>query len=277
MVKIPTIVLLCVSAALCTGCGGQYVLTVPEQVVPAGEQAVPVVRLQRNEVYVYAQPVRRAAMRFSVAEGPVRGAYTDELGYAGTYVPTPDKPGRYELTVKHLDYQGDQVRKSVPVYVWDPARAALAVDIDALPWLRGEAISQASAALNSLARDANVLYLTRSGSQGQKAAYNRLAEAGFPDGPILMWQRESWYIVRQGRWNLPRVVVSARMVSQLPDLVKQFPNLKHGLAGGPAAADAFAKAGMTVLTVGPTLTFGAGAGSTQPLETWADLGELKLD
>lgn len=277
MVKIPTIVWLCVAALLCAGCGGQYVLTVPEQVVPAGEQAVPVVRLQRNEVYVYAQPVRRAAMRFSVADGPVRGAYTDELGYAGTYVPTPDKPGRYELTVQHLDYQGDQVRQAAPVYVWDPARSAIAVDIDALPWLSGEAVSQASAALGKLAANTNILYLTRSGREGQKAAFDRLAGGGFPDGPILMWQRESWYIVREGRWNLPRVVVSARMVSQLPDLVKQFPNLKHGLAGGPAAAGAFAKAGMTVLTVGPTLTLGAGAGSMQPLETWADLGELKLN
>ena len=70
------------SAALGGGCGGQYILTVPDQVAPAGGQAATVARLQRSEFGSFAPPVKKAALRFQADGGPLRGAYTDSQGYA---------------------------------------------------------------------------------------------------------------------------------------------------------------------------------------------------
>ena len=43
------------------GCGGQYILTVPDQLAAEGGDAVAVVRLQRSEFYLWAPPSPEAA------------------------------------------------------------------------------------------------------------------------------------------------------------------------------------------------------------------------
>ena len=90
-------------ALLCAGCGGQYLLTVSDQVAPAGGEAAVVVRLQRSEFYMVYVAVKDAAIRLQVGRGKDRGAYTDALGYAGTTLPAPETVGRYMLSVRHLD------------------------------------------------------------------------------------------------------------------------------------------------------------------------------
>lgn len=243
--------LLC-TAALTGGCGGQYILTVPDQLAPAGGEATTVVRLQRNDFFVLAPATKDALMQFRIAGGPLRAAYTDKFGYAGTTVPVPAEPGRYRLVVSHLDIYGDEVTAERPAYVWKADRPAIAVDMDCLPglWL-GDAKS-AAVALRRLADGANVLYLTRRSTRRHPGAHKRLRNAGYPDGPILLWRRERWHIVREKWRGVPivRVVVESRLVGQLPEVRKTFPGLTVGICNSQLAASAFSAAGLRCVVVG---------------------------
>jgi len=236
-----------------SGCGssfGEYILTVPDMVAPAGGEGVAVMRLQRNDFVVIAPPVKQAAIRLAVGEGLQRGAYTDDLGYAGTTLPVPARPGRYELKVAHLDRWGDEVTATAPAYVWDPNAPAVAVDLDSLPGLSPGFSRQSSRALARAVKGANILYLTRRRASGHAELHKRLIGAGYRDGPILEWRRQHWHIVREGKYNMPRVVVESRLVSQLPDLRRMLGGLKTGICRDSLAAKAFAEAGMRVVIVG---------------------------
>ncbi|MCD6303536.1 MAG: hypothetical protein J7M21_01070, partial [Planctomycetes bacterium] len=206
------------SLAHAAGCGGYYIVTVPDQLAPAGGQARTVIRLQRNDFFVLAVPVKQAAVRLRIDDCPERAAYTDKLGYAGTTLPVPDRPGRFEVTVRHLDPWGDEVEAAGRAYVRDPNRPAIAVDMDCLPGLWSGSSDQAARALRRLAVGADLLYLTRRPVRRQRQDHRTLTKAGYPDGPILAWQRQRWHIVREGPYKLPRIVVESRLVSQLPDL-----------------------------------------------------------
>ncbi|HUS92286.1 MAG TPA: hypothetical protein VM695_10575 [Phycisphaerae bacterium] len=255
--------------AAASGCGGDYILTVPDQVAPAGGETVTVVRLQRNDFFVLAPAVEEAAMRFRIGDGPLRAAYTDNLGYAAAAVSVPEKPGRHTMTVAHLDMQGDEAERDCDVYVWDPSRPVVAVDMDCLPGLWLGSSEDAAKALRHLVVGANLLYLTRQSVRHHRAAHETLTKAGYPVGPILTWQREHWHIVRDGPYKLPRVVVEGRLVSQLPEVRKVFPHLATGVCDSALAAKAFAEAGLSVVMVGK-----AAADVSTELrrrESWSDL------
>jgi hypothetical protein len=255
--------------AAASGCGGQYILTVPDQVARAGGQTTAIVRLQRNDFFVLTPAVKDAPMRFRVADEKERGAFTDKLGYAGTTVPVPARPGPHRLRVTHLDRFGDEVVAEAPVYAWDPNRPVIAVDMDCLPGLTLGSSAQASRALQRLAASAKVLYLTRRSTRRHAETHKMLERAGYPDGPVLAWQQQRWHIVREGRFRLPRVVVESRLVSQLPELRKLFPKMDVGVCDAHLAAEAFAAAGLKVLLVGRTPV----DVQTQVLRrnSWADL------
>ncbi len=253
MTRFVAVLLLLSLAPTLVGCGssfGDYVLIVPDMIAPAGGEGVAVVRLKRNDFVVVAPPVEQAAMRLSVGDGLERGAYTDKLGYAGTTLSVPSRPGRYELKAAHLDRWGDEVVATAPVYVWDPNAPVVAVDLDCLPGLSLGFSRQSSRALASVAGGASILYLTRRRASSQAKLHKQLVDAGYPDGPILGWQREYWHIVRQGKYNLPRVVVENRLVSQLPDLRKMLGGLTIAICHDSLAAKAFAESGMRVIVVG---------------------------
>lgn len=272
------IILLC--PLLLTGCGGYYIMSAPDMVAPVGGNIVPVARLQRNDFFVLALPVKGAPLRFKLDELGEKGAGTDDLGYAGvtfdlteeakTY---PLKPGKHRLEVALQDWEGEEEYQVVPVYIWRPARAVLAVDYDDLPPEASFEEEEASAALRKLASQANILYLTRHQVPNQVNAHLRLRRGGYPDGPVLLWQRKRWHIVREGRFNLPRIVIESRMESQLPHLVEQFPKLRHGLTRSAEAARTFADAGLRVLTLNAPFLQGP---DVRPLTTWADLADLDL-
>jgi len=261
--------ILLLAAIVLNGCGGHYTLTVGDHVGAIGRDAPVVARLQRNDFFVLDLAVKEALMRFRVGDGTERGAYTDKLGYAGTTVASPSAPGRYPLTVDHGDFEGEEVHAEAMMFVWDPARTVVAVDADSLPVAWDARADHARAALKRLAEDANILYLTREALHSHAAIHNKLAAAGYPDGPVLLWQRQRWHIVRGGRYKLPRVVVESRLVSQLPELRKMFPKLSIGLCTSKIAARAFAAAGMQAVVIGRA---DVNVPKAIHRESWADLG-----
>jgi hypothetical protein len=233
------------------GCGGNYILTVPDMVAPAGEEAVAVVRLQRADFLFVPMAVKDALMQLQIGDEPHRGAYTDSLGYAGTTLPSPSKPGQYKFQAGHSDHWGDEVRAESNAYVWDPKAPAVAVDLDCLPGMALGFSKQSSLALGRAARGANVLYLTRRSASSHAKLHAQLTKAGYPNGPILEWQRQYWHIVRDGKYyNMPRVVFENRLVSQLPDLRAMLPGLTIGICDNSLAAKAFAESNMRVVVVG---------------------------
>lgn len=254
------------------GCSGSYILTVPDQVAPAGGEAMAVIRLQRSEIALIALGVDEAAIRFKAADCLERGAYTDKLGYAGTTVPVPGKPGKYVMTVAHMDRQGDEIAAEVPAYVWEPNRAVVAVDMDSLPasWLLGDP-APARQALVRLSQSASIIYLTRRPISAHVAVHRELVKDGYPDGPVLMWQQERWHVVREGEYNVPRVVVESRLVSQIPILCKMFPGLKLGITSSSDAAKGFVDAGMKAIVLGSSQAPAKGITYRQ---SWADVGDI---
>ena len=219
------------------GCGGYYVLTVPDQLASKGGAAVPVAQLQRNDFFFLALPAKRQPMRFQIFQTPQsaqespdkgleRGCSTDDLGYAAVEIPMYEKPVRdrpdvYFMKVSLQDIEGEEISATVPLHVWDPSKPVVVVDADCIP---GEGFleeTEASAALQKIVQTANILYLTRKNSRTQQRFHDRLQRGQFPDGPILPWQRRRWHIVREGKFRIPRVVVESRLDSRLPQLMQK--------------------------------------------------------
>ncbi len=253
------------------GCGGKYILTVPDMVAPAGGEGVAVVRLQRTDFMFVPMAVKEALIQLEVADAPRRGAYTDALGYAGTTLTASQKPGQYKLKAEHSDHWGDEIRAESRAYVWDPKAPAVAVDLDCLPGIALGFSKQSSLALGRAAKGANILYLTRHRSSSHARLHTQLTSAGYPDGPILEWQRQYWHIVRDGKYyNMPRVVVENRLVSQLSDLRTMLPGLTVGICEDSLAAKAFAESNMRVVIVGGAKT---DAKDVARRASWTELAE----
>ncbi|MFW5839020.1 MAG: hypothetical protein ACOCZE_00415 [Planctomycetota bacterium] len=245
---IRTAAILCL-AALAGGCGGDYILTAPDQLAPAGKEATVVTRLQRNDFFVLALPVEEAAMTYRAGDLPERGAYTDELGYAGTVIPAPEKPGLYDLRVAHLDVYGDLVEKKARLFVWPADKPLVAVDLDSLPWEISGQSDPAAKAIAAVGDSAGVIYLTRQESDQHQRLHDWLAGQGYPAGPILLWQHKKWHIV-QGSWRIPKIVIEDKMVSRLPEVKKAFANLDYGITSSSVAAGGFAQAGLRPVIIG---------------------------
>ncbi|MGC9454129.1 MAG: hypothetical protein ACP5HU_04630 [Phycisphaerae bacterium] len=234
-------VLLTVSLA---GCGGRYILTAPQQVAPAGGHVRAIVRLQRHEFLRLAPSVEEALLRFSAGDGAVRAAYTDEDGYAAANVPAPAEPGRYALTIRHQDDLGEQFTESVPLFVWSGDATIVAVDADSL-----DDDPQAAEALSRIAEDARVLYMTQADISDHRQIGERLVSDGYPDGPVLLWQRRRWRLT-EGKWRIPKIEFEDRLVSRLAELREDFPQLSYGICSGSRPAAAFAKAGLETIVIG---------------------------
>jgi hypothetical protein len=229
------------------GCSGQYILTAPDQVAPAGGEVRAVVRLQRHEFLRLTPAVEEAVLRFRATGGPVRAGYTDEDGYAGVNVPAPREPGRYALSIAYQDDYGDELSDAVPLYVWEPQTRIVAVDADCLrPPVESP---QAPEALRKIAQDARILYLTRADVDEHGRLHYRLQRWGYPDGPVLLWQRRRWRLV-EGKWRIPKIEFEDRLVNQLSELRKDFPGLATGVCECELAAKAFAEAGLETILVG---------------------------
>ena len=260
-----------VLAAVLGGCSGGYILTIPDQVAPTGGEATPVIRLRRNELARMKVPVRGALMQFRLAGGPLRGAYTDEIGYAGAVVPAPDLPGRYVLSVRPVDpREGDEVEGTADVFAWPADAKVLAVDLDCLPYPGHDDAPAAAAALRGLAPNGYVVYFSRDAIDLHDRLHEVLNLGGYPVGPILLWQRERMHVVRRS-WRLPKIVVESRLVSQLEQLRTVFPGLSVGVCDTVLSAAAFSAAGVDCLFVsGPATAEGV---PPEKMRTWSQLAE----
>ncbi|MBT3201959.1 MAG: hypothetical protein HN350_18820 [Phycisphaerales bacterium] len=280
------------------GCGGEYILTVPDQLSAAGSDITVVARLQRNDFFVLNLASTEAYLRYQITDGLERSASTDKLGYSGVRLAMPKAPGRYDLDVKYQDDDGDEINKTVGVYAWDPARPVVAVDMDPLPrrrakvtqgrkgWWTGLAkysidlvprteagdAESARKAIARLAKTANIIYLTRREVANHLQCRSELTEHGYPDGPVLMWRRQRWHLV-PGRFKIPRVVVESRLVSQLGELRKVFTQMQVGVSTTSLAAKAFADAGMKAVVIGDAKLEGD---KVARISTWKELAEKGL-
>ncbi len=267
------LVLLSWLAVFCVGCGGHYIVTAPDQLASTRSDANVVVRLQRNDFFVLDLAVSDAVISFQIEDLPERAAFTDDLGYAATPVAAPSQPGVYSMRIRHSDLNGDVVLAHSRVFVLEAATPLVAVELDALPMGSSRQVAPALAAMRKMASQANLLYLTREDPSEHAGLHDRLVEAGYPDGPILLWQHKRMHLVR-GWWRLPKLVVESRLVSELPELHRSFMNLRAGVCGTPLAAQAMSQAGLTPVVVGAEAPQVPGA---IRVESWQKLAEQGLD
>ena len=260
-------------AGLCSGgCGGYYVITVPDQLAKAGEDAAIVIRLQRNDFDMIDMATKNAPVRFRIGEGDARFAYTDSDGYAGTIVPTPEDPGRHILEIYYKDSDGIEITGHAPVYVWGPEERIVAVDVESLPLdVLNPDRRAARQALDRISKRAAVIYLSRKDVSHFADLRQQILAAELPDGPVLPWRRQ-YYRMLRGRWGIPRIVFSSHLVSQLDQLKRTFPNLVWGITDSGIGADEFGESGLTTYMLGHS--DGAVVGRTRHT-SWTDLsGDL---
>jgi len=249
MIDLSKIVTTVILLLICAGCGGgYYILTTPDQVGPLGEDAPVVVRLQIRDFWMVRSPAKDRPMRFRVRGGPERIAHTDENGYAGDFVPIPDRPGRYLMTVSLTDTEGEQVNGLANLYVFDPSLPVVVVDADALPV--GSVGVAAVAAVNKIRADnINIAYLTSRQPDDHYLVHDMLRAGGYPPGPLLMWQRQR-YRTEPWRFKLKKLIVEKRMVSQLAEMREIFPLMKYGICDSTLAAEAFVDADLQAVIIG---------------------------
>ena len=265
--------------SLSSGCGGYYILTVPDQLARAGGDVVPVGRLQRNDFFFFAFGCEAAAMRFQVVdEGKLVGneevSFTDKKGFAAVSLPVSKTPGVYATCVTVQDStQGEEVRKVVPLFVWDPRKPVVVVDADAIPRGMLSEFDEASVALRKIAMTANIIYLTRKSKPTQQAGHDRLEAGNYPVGPILLWQRQRWRWERKSGSRFTKIVIESRMESQLTKLRAEFPQLKVGICKGRLAAKAFVQAGMKCVVIGNNSVTGS---TLTHYDSWAQIAEKGL-
>ncbi len=237
---------LLLTGLVCAGCGNFYTLTAPDQVASTGAESPVVVRLQQNDMFMIRMPAKNQPVRFRIGDGIERNVHTDEQGYAATLVIAPDIPGRYSMDVKVSDFEGDEVEGAANFYAWDAATPIVAVDADCLPGWNADALE----ALSRMVRAGmQIVYLTRTEPLKHYQVHQRLEMRGYPDGPVLSWERQFYRIERISRYRV-NVKVDQHLVSQLPHLRTVFPNLKAGIGDSDIAAQAFAEAGMTTYLIG---------------------------
>ncbi len=266
------IVLAALASLLFAGCGGQFTLYAPDPVAPAGQEAPMVVRLQRADLFNVPMSVRDTCIRFQVSEGE-QAAFTDKEGYAGVALRAPVRPGNYPLRVAVQAKEGEEVTQQGRFYVWAKERTAVAVDLDSLPTYASFQAGGARAALAHVATRANIVYLTQKAAPEHARLHRTLAQSGYPDGPILLWQSRRWEIVNQGGMRIPQILWEGKLVSQLPLLRDQFPGLNVGVSTNPRAAAAFHEANLRPVVVGGAYVPG---NYHVRCTTWADLPAVGL-
>jgi hypothetical protein len=234
MNRLTALMLLTLSAA---GCGGEYIVTAPDTVGTAGEEATVVVRLQRREFATLKPPVEDAAITLKLAGRSVCCAFTDEDGYAAIEVELPERPGRHVARLHHQDMWGDEMVGQAAIYALPPDRPVVLADLDSLP--RGDRAGEAAAALERLAERAELVYVTCARAGSPEAARRVVDEAGYREGPVVPCPPGGTLT----DW-------SRHEVDALAALRRRLAGLKWAVTADAGKARTFLRAGLNVLAVG---------------------------
>ena len=254
--------ILVLTAAMLGGCSGEYILTAPDVVVLAGQDAPVVMRLQRREVWRYAPPQAGAAVTFRLGEGSPQCARTDKAGYAALSIKAPPRPGRHDVALYHQDINGDSARGKAAIYVLDPDRPIAVVDADSLP-RDSQTAGAAAGALVRMQQTAQLIYVTRRYASRPASAHKILEKYGYPDGPVIPYiGSKQWWKWRQSN------------VDALDELHRRFPKLRWGVTDDDDAAEAFGNAGLKVLIIGDEKV---NVEDVERFESWADAKIISTD
>ena len=230
------------AAAMLAGCSGEYLISTPDTLTLPGAETPVVVRLQKREFWRYAPAAEGAALMYRREDGALQCARTDAAGFAAVTIAVGPQPGRVPFCLTHQDPMGDAIEGCTWVYVMDPARPIVAIDLDSLP-REPKAAAAAGRALEGLGEQAQIFYVTedRSGRPEQIRQY--CASAGLPEAPVVTWRKaRGWY--RGGSWR-------SGPGEELRALRKRLPELKAGITSDPLAAETFDRAYMKTVFVGP--------------------------
>lgn len=217
------------------GCSGKFILTAPDVVALPQQQTAMIVRLQRSEMGSYAPPCADVCVTVRMGEGQLQAARTDGAGYAVLYL-VGGQPGRYDLTIDHVDITGDRVLGKTNLYVLSAQTPIIAVDLDSLP-RSGLAGADAAAALRRLEGKTQWLYVTQEFAQSPAQARRWMAAMNYPDGPVVPVRR----------WGMLQLGGVGQTISNLRN---RLPELAYGLAADDVGTRTLQAAGLQVLYVG---------------------------
>jgi hypothetical protein len=222
------------------------VLTVDDAVVMRGEKTRLAACLEREPVLWLSKDVENAPVRFYIDEQQVGETKTDEDGVAAVEQRLDPDLQRFEVRA----WAGFQeLQATGRVFAWDRERVIIAVDIDhtiaktdyeELLAQRGkdesDPVKHSVQALNALARDFHIVYLTSRPRFLIDKTRAWLREKGFPTGPVITSVRIR-DLVRPKEFKEER----------LHTLRKAWPTLLIGIGNQPSDAEAYGASGMLSL------------------------------
>ena len=260
--------LLLVSAAGCQA----PVLTMDDAVVMRGAKTRLAACVEQQPILWLSKDVEDTPVRFYVDDQPVGEAKTNGDGVAAIERKLDPSLKRYEARV----FAGFQeLQGAGRVFVWDRERVILAVDIDhtiaqteykGLLAKNGEddsdAVKNSVPALNTLARDFNIVYVTSRPRLLIDKTRAWLAEKGSPAGPVITSVRIRDLIRPEGF-----------KAETLHALRKDWPTLLIGIGNRPSDADAYGENDMLALVL-PTKAGGDFGPHTIVLRDWKKLSRF---
>ena len=250
-----TILMLVLAVGL-GGCGGEFILSVPDTVTTVGQNAPVVVRLQQQEFWRLARPMEDALMQVWALPKQKRAAYTSKQGYASAAVPVAERLGPHTLTVCHQDDRGNEVCRNGTIFVLDDRLAVLAIGWEAI-----EDEQDARAAAEPLRRlqqgGIQIVYLATHLAARPGEAHRWLSRHNLPDGPVLSWGwRRNWYFK------------AVQVTGSLPIARRMLPGMMIAAGREDDLLRAAEQAGMVAIHVG------AGRGEQfGQVANWAELAE----
>jgi hypothetical protein len=222
---------------------------IPEdQFVAPGAKSYLSARLERTGLWPGKRALAGERVEFLVEGTSLGIALTDEGGTATRAHPFPATFGTHPFTVRLLSREYQAVEATGLVAVWDRKRPILAVILEGaviplppkrlLLWQEGPlpAVAGAAEAITSLARRAQIVYLTRRDESHRHTLKKWLGEHRFPVAPLFSWPGSN-----------PLERRSEDLASLLEQWKTEGWDLRIGVGSAPSDAKAFREAGVAAL------------------------------
>ena len=255
-----------------SGCSGEYILTAPDVVCPAGEKAALIFRLQRREFWRITSPQKNATVMVHLPDGATRCALTDKNGYAAVAFVVPSRSGVYQVRFYYQDVEGQELSAKGNVYSLSKDDRFVVVDMDSLP-KSGLDLSSACLALKRLSQNVHLIYVSEKLGYTPAAARGLLRMRGYPEGPVVCFNKiPQWYqyrLCRQG-WRV-RAVKPTRTDDNLTHLYNRLKKPTYAITADDLTARTFLNIGMKVIFVGKD-----SVGEAMTVDSWKEVGNLPV-